>query len=324
MTPLRTTFTVYPHTRSLADGEVRPASRELDFVPVTPIIKAYREMVREQAYDIAELAPTTYLLAREAGAPIAGIPVFTKRKFHHGDIRCYGESGIRVPADLIGRRVGVRAYSVTTGVWVRGLLADDFGIDPATISWITDDEEHVASYVSPPNVIAAGPGETLVDLLASGGIDAALSGNAGVGRKGAPTAGWTDTALQEHPAESPYPLFGTPEPLERDWYQRTGIYPIHAMIVLREELVREDPSLATELYHAFVASKAAAAPTRDELIATDTAGAAIPLGEDPIPYGLEANAASLEALIRYARDQHLLTTDVSLTDVFAPGDYPTA
>ncbi|WP_435134402.1 4,5-dihydroxyphthalate decarboxylase [Actinacidiphila sp. bgisy144] len=325
MSSLKSTFTVYPHTRALAEGRVELPGGPLQFVPTKPIIRAYREMVRELAYDICELAPTTYLMARAAGVPVIAVPVFTKRLFHHGHIRCHATSGIRVPGDLVGRTVGVRAYSVTTGVWVRGLLSDDFGVDPASVRWVTDDEEHVASYVAPPNVSAVAPGESLVDLLDQGRIDAALTGNAGVGRKGAPREGWTDgNAAPQPAAEPPYSLFGTPEPLERDWYRRTGIYPIHGVIVLREELAREYPRLATDLYAAFAAAKRDAGAGRAELVAGLAAGAAIPEDEDPIPYGIEPNARSLEALIRYAGEQHLLDTAVSVEEIFAPGDYPTA
>ncbi|BBB01309.1 hypothetical protein RVR_8664 [Actinacidiphila reveromycinica] len=325
MSSLKSTFTVYPHTRALAEGAVELPGGPLEFVPTKPIIRAYREMVRELAYDVCELAPTTYLMARAAGVPVIAVPVFTKRLFHHGHIRCHAASGIRVPGDLVGRTVGVRAYSVTTGVWVRGLLSDDFGVDPAEVRWVTDDEEHVASYVAPPNVSAVAPGESLVDLLDQGRIDAALTGNAGVGRKGAPKDGWTTGDSGPRPAaEPPYSLFGTPEPLERDWYRRTGVYPIHGVIVVREELVRDNPRLATDLYAAFAAAKRAAGAGRAELVAALAAGAAVPDDEDPIPYGVEPNARSLEALIRYAREQHLLDTPVSVEEIFAPGDYPTA
>ena len=319
-----TTFTPYRHTRALADGDIGLASGQLEFVRVDPIIGAYRQMIRELAFDIAELAPTTYLMAREAGIPVIAIPVFTKRQFHHGAIRCHPSAGIRVPDDLVGRKVGVRAYSVTTGVWVRGLLRDDFGVDSGTIEWITDDEEHVPGYVAPANVSAAPGGASLVSLLRDGQIDAALTGNAGIGRAGAPRQGWS--AANERPAaeDAPYPLFGTPEPLERDWYRRTGIYPIHAVIVIREDLVRENPGLPSELYRAFCTAKARAAGGRHAMIQELAAASAIPADEDPIPYGIAPNARSLEALARYAADQHLLTAPAGIESMFAPGEYPAA
>jgi 4,5-dihydroxyphthalate decarboxylase len=323
----RSTFTPYAHTRALAEGAVTLPDGPLDFVRNDPIIGAYRQMVRELGYDIAELAPTTYLMARAAGVPVVGIPVFTKRQFHHGAIRCHPDSGLRVPADLVGRKVGVRAYSVTTGVWVRGLLSDDFGVDPDRIQWVTDDEEHVASYVPPSNVSAAPDGRSLVDLLATGDIDAAFTGNAGIGRTGKPREGWRSgngPAPATSPAEQPYSLFGAAEPLERDWYRRTGIYPIHAVITLREDLVRERPDLPTQLYAAFCEAKKLASADRDELVRELAGGAAIPPDEDLIPYGIEPNLASLDALMRYATEQHLLDAPLPLDDVFAPGDYPAA
>jgi 4,5-dihydroxyphthalate decarboxylase len=323
---LRSTFTPYSHTKALADGEVTLASGPLEFVRNDPIIGAYRQMIRELAYDICELAPTTYLMARAAGVPVIAIPVFTKRQFHHGHIKCGPESGIRIPQDLAGRRAGVRAYSVTTGVWVRGLLADDFGVDGGTVTWVVDDEDHVESYVPPPNVETAPAGSSLVAMLGSGEIDAALTGNAGIGRTGAPTAGWRTGGAAEPAASDPfgvpYSLFGTPEPLERDWYRRTGIYPIHAVITMREDLVKEYPDLPTELYQAFCAAKDLNAGGREALIAEAAAARAIPPGEDPTPYGIEPNRASLEALMRYAAGQHLLDAPVPVESIFAPGDYP--
>jgi 4,5-dihydroxyphthalate decarboxylase len=323
------TFTPYSHTRALADGEVGLTAGQLEFVRTEPIISAYRKMVRELAFEICELAPTTYLMARAAGIPVIAIPVFTKRQFHHGHIRCHPSSGIRVPQDLSGRKVGVRAYSVTTGVWVRGLLRDDFGVDPDKIEWITDDEEHVPGYVAPPNVSAAPGGASLVSLLADGRIDAALTGNAGIGRTGAPKQGWRDGAPAPAPAgagdaadEAPYSLFGAPEPLERDWYRRTGIYPIHAVITIREDVVRENPGLPTDLYRAFSDAKQRGAGDRNALVKELAAASAIPADEDPIPYGIEPNARSVEALMRYATEQHLLDAPATIESIFAPGDYP--
>lgn len=327
MRTFRSTFTPYSHTRVLADGGTSLAAGQLEFVRNDPIIGAYRQMIRELAYDICELAPTTYLMARAAGIPVIAIPVFTKRQFHHGHIKCHPASGIRIPQDLVGRKAGVRAYSVTTGVWVRGLLSDDFGVDGDQVTWVIDDEEHVESYVAPPNVQPAPEGSSLVSMLAAGEIDAALTGNAGIGRTGKPKEGWRSGGAQAGPAASdpfavPYSLFGTPEPLERDWYLRTGIYPIHAVITIREDLVKEYPDLPTELYQAFCAAKKQGVGDREALIAETAAARAIPPSEDPIPYGIEPNTRSIEALMRYATEQHLLDSPVSVESVFAPGDYP--
>ena len=327
MRTLRSTYTPYSHTSPLAEGEVTLASGPLEFVGNDPIIGAYRQMIRELAYDVCELAPATYLMARAAGVPVIAIPVFTKRQFHHGHIKCHPGSGIRIPQDLAGRKAGVRAYSVTTGVWVRGLLSDDFGVDGDAVTWVVDDEDHLASYVPPPNVERAPTGSSLVSMLAAGEIAAALTGNAGIGRTGAPKAGWRSgrasaEPLADDPFQVPYSLFGTPEPLERDWYLRTGIYPIHAVITMREDLVKEYPDLPTELYQAFCTAKKQGAGDREALIAEAAAARAIPPGEDPIPYGIEPNLRSIEALMRYAAGQHLLNAPVPAESIFAPGDYP--
>src|SRR5262245_27901377 len=153
-------------------------------------------MVRELAFDVCELAPTTYLCARAFGRPFTAIPVFLTRDFHHHSVLCNAASAIREPRDLEGKTFGVRAYTVTTGVWTRGMLEAEYGVDPARVTWYTDDEEHVTEWVAPPNVVKLPPGESLAAMVASGRLDAALTGAAGIGRSGPPTARWEASAAQ--------------------------------------------------------------------------------------------------------------------------------
>lgn len=315
----------YRHATALVTDAPTVAGFTLRPVHVEPIIAAYRRMVRDLEFDVAELAPTTYLLAREAGIPIIAIPVFLNRRFHHDDLRCHPRSGIRVPTDLVGKRVGVRAYSVTTGVWVRGLLAEDFGVDLDRITWVTDDEEHVPGYTPPTNVVPVADGESLVSAFRAGHLAAALGGNAGTGRAGKPREGWTAVEASEpaDPEEQPYPLFAAPDVLARDWFERTGIYPLHSVIVLREELVKTEPDLPTRLYEAFATAKAEAAALPEDATSRRLASQATVVGRDGLPYGVDANRLSLEALVRFAHNQHLLSAPPgAVEDLFAPGDYP--
>jgi 4,5-dihydroxyphthalate decarboxylase len=324
----------YPHARALGEGGVQVPGYQLDPVSVTPVISAYRRMIRDLEFDVCELAPVSYLMARQAGVPITAIPVILNRRFHHGDLQCAADSGIQVPRDLEGRRVGVRAYTVTTAVWVRGILQEEYGVDPQTITWVVDDEDHVEGR-TPANIERAPDGVSLGQLLREGRIDAALTGNAGTGRAGAPRADWATPAKAgdakaDDAAQSdgqPYPLFEEAEALSTDWYTRTGIYPMHSLIVLRSDLAERDPDLATRLYAAFAESKR-------KYLAGDPGWDAQPrfarqarqVHGDPAPYGIEANEPSLRALARYTRDQGL--TDPGAFDdprsLFAEGDYPTA
>ncbi|GAA3586940.1 ABC transporter substrate-binding protein [Nonomuraea rosea] len=301
----------YPHAQLELDGyDVEP-------VEVKPIIAAYRRMIRDLEFDVCELAPVSYLMARQAGVPLTAIPIFLNRRFHHEDVQCAALSGIRTPRDLEGRRVGVRAYSVSTGVWVRGVLAEEYGVAHEKITWVVDDDDHVEGRV-PANVERVTDGRSLGELLSAGELDAALTGNAGTGRAGAPQAGWT---AHGGGTEGSYPLFPHAEVLSADWYLRTGIYPLHSVVVIRSDLVERDPGLPAALYAALVESKRR----------SETAWSTIPrlarqaeqIGADPIPYGIEANEPSLKALVRFCRDQGLLDPDfpTDVHELFAQGDY---
>jgi 4,5-dihydroxyphthalate decarboxylase len=203
--PLTIAVGTYGHTETIKNREVRPEGIALEFVNVQPMIAAYRRMVRNLEFDVCELAPTTYLIAREAGVPFMALPVFLSRTFHHSDWVCRHGSGIRFPKDLEGRRVGVRAYSVSTGVWARGVLQHEFDVDIERVNWVVDDEEHVTRLELPPNVTHVAEGPSLISMFRSGELDAAVKGAAGIGRAGAAEArlgkerGRSPRVLRAHP-----------------------------------------------------------------------------------------------------------------------------
>uniref|UniRef100_A0AAU3GKP9 ABC transporter substrate-binding protein n=1 Tax=Streptomyces sp. NBC_01401 TaxID=2903854 RepID=A0AAU3GKP9_9ACTN len=317
----------YPHAQALLDSGTEIDGYLVEPVEVKPVIGAYRRMIRDLEFDVCELAPVSYLMARQEGIALTAIPVFLNRRFHHGDVQCAADSGIRVPRDLEGRRIGVRAYSVSTGVWVRGVLRDQYGVDIDTITWVVDDDDHIEGRV-PSNVERVTDGRSLGELLRAGEIDAALTGNAGTGRAGAPKAGWTAAAEPEPGADKgPYPLFPEAGTLAADHYLRTGIYPLHSLISIRSELVERDPDLPTKLYAAFAESKRrhlAAHPDWSAVPRLARQGSAI--GGDPVPYGIKANEPSLNAMVRFGKDQGLLDADfpADLKALFAAGDYPDA
>jgi 4,5-dihydroxyphthalate decarboxylase len=316
----------YPHGRALLGGAVTLSGYEVRPVEVNPVIGAYRRMIRDLEFDVCELAPTSYLMAVQAGIPLTAIPVFLNRRFHHGDVQCAAASGIRFPFDLTGRRVGVRAYTVTTGVWVRGILREEYHVDVDSITWVVDDDDHIEGR-TPANVERVTDGRSLGELLRAGELDAAFTGNAGTGRAGAPRAGWAASSEPVTAEEGPYPLFPDHDVLAADWYQRTGVYPLHSVIALRRELVEADPNLPTALYAAFAESKR-------RQVEADPQWSALPrlakqerqLGADPVPYGLHVNEASIRALVRFSKDQGLLDADFGAepAGLFAVGDYPDA
>ena len=166
-------------TRALKDGTVRPAGWTLEFEEVPVLIQAFRRMVRTLDFDVAEMAFSTYLVAKAHGKPFTALPVFLVRGFHHGAVAARraagGPIGGPVPTDLEGRRVGVnRGYTVTTGVWARGILADEYGVDLSRVTWVLSGDEHVAEYVPPPNVVPVAPGQDVADMAASGELAAGI------------------------------------------------------------------------------------------------------------------------------------------------------
>ncbi|MBV9582949.1 MAG: PhnD/SsuA/transferrin family substrate-binding protein [Chloroflexi bacterium] len=298
----------------------------LQHIQVEPQIAAFRRMVRDLEFDVCELAPSTYLCARAFADEFTAIPVSLARGFHHHSIVCNAESNIQRPKDLEGKKFGVRAYTVTTAVWARGILQSEYDVDPSTITWYTDDQEHVRAWAPPANVVQLPAGHSLAEMIAAGQLDAALSGAAGIGRSGPPTANWEAAAEKAAaaPAVEQVPLFPNAAALERAWYQRTRIYPIHGIIVIKNSILKQHSWVAPELLRAFQASKelqlkrldergAQAADDRMLLEARALIGA-----RDPLPFGLEQNRPTFEALIEYAYQQKIIPSRPTPESVLAP------
>jgi 4,5-dihydroxyphthalate decarboxylase len=314
----------YGHTRVVKSGSVPIKGVDADFVEVKPIIAAFRRMVRDLEFDVCEMAPTTYMIARARGAPYIALPIFLMRRFHHGGFAVRPDADIKTPKDLEGKKVGVRAYSVTTGVWTRGIFVNEYGLDSAKVTWVVDDEEHVTTLQLPPNVVHAPPGQSLQSMMASGEIQAGFTGPAGVGRSGPPIANW-DMNAPTGGDTGVYPeLIANVEQVEADWFRRTGILPIHGLIVVKDEVIKQYPWLPRSMMDAFVTAKR---PYLEELKRgkDDTPEDKryrkfSTLMSDPLPYGISANRASIEALVTYALQQELIPSRPSLEDVFVQID----
>jgi 4,5-dihydroxyphthalate decarboxylase len=314
----------YGHTRALKRGDVRIEGVDPAFVEVVPIIGAFRRMVRDVEFDVCEMAPTTYMIARALGAPFIALPIFLMRRFHHGGFVVRPDSGIKVPKDLEGKKVGVRAYSVTTGVWTRGIFVNEYGLDSAKVTWVVDDEEHVTTLKLPPNVVHAPEGKSLQSMMKAGEIQAGFTGPAGVGRAGPPISGW-DKAGAATAAADTYPeLIANVEKVEADWFRRSGIYPIHGLIVVKDEHIKRHPWLARSLMNAFVAAKQ---PYLEELRRGQGDSPEdkrycnfLSLMSDPLPYGIAANRPSIEALVTYSLQQELIPSRPQLDRVFVDID----
>jgi 4,5-dihydroxyphthalate decarboxylase len=309
----------YGHTAALKDGRVQIAGVDPEFVEVVPIIGAFRRMVRDLEFDVCEMAPTTYMIARGLGAPYIALPVFLMRRFHHGGFVVRPDAGIKVPKDLEGKKVGVRAYSVTTGVWTRGIFVNEYGLDSSKVTWVVDDEEHVTTLKLPDNVVHAPPGKSLVSMMESGEIQAGFTGPAGVGRAGPPVGAWEQRA-QTPPGTYPE-LIPDVAKVEADWFKRTGIYPIHGSVVVKTEVLAKHPWVAKSLFDAFVAAKwiYMDGMHRGESDSADDRKyrALMPIVGNPLPYGLKENAASIEAMLTYGLQQGLIPRRMPLDEVFA-------
>ena len=316
-TALRLTFAIadYPHTAALKSGAIRFEGIEPHFADVKPQIAAFRRMVRQVEFDVCELAPTTYIIARAYNAPFVALPIFVMRRFHHSGLLVRSDAGIAKPKDLEGKKVGVRAYSVTTGVWTRGILIDEYGLDSSKVTWVVDDEEHVTQLKLPPNVIHTPAGRSLADMMADGELAAGFHGNAGVGRSGSPTEGWKTV-------EAHYPdLFPNAEELEADWFKRTGIYPMHGTIVVKDSVLAEHPWVARSLFEAFSRAKNEWLRRLDAGEATAASDQKYSklrniVGDDPLPYGMAANLRSIEALSSTAFKQKLTPRQMPVTELF--------
>src|SRR3954449_1540150 len=251
--PLKIAVATSGHTAAVKDGTIPIEGVEPTFVEVVPIIAAFRRMVRDVEFDVCEMAPTTYLIARARGAPYIALPIFVMRRFHHGGFVVRPDSGIKVPKDLEGKRVGVRAYSVTTGVWTHGIFTNEYGMDSSKVTWVVDDEEHVTTLKLPPNVVHAPDGKSLASMMAAGELQAGFTGPAGIGRAGPPTGAWEQRA-QASTVTYPELIANAPD-VEAQWFRRTGIYPIHGLIVIKTGVLAQHPFVAKALFDAFLKAK---------------------------------------------------------------------
>jgi 4,5-dihydroxyphthalate decarboxylase len=236
---------------------------------------------------------------------MTAVPVFLVRAFHHGAILVNAKAGIRSPKDLEGKRVGVnRGYTVTTGVWARGVLADEHGVDLGKITWVLSGDEHVAEYKAPANVVPIDKGKNMDDMLISGELVAAI----GVETK--------------HPDVKP--LIPTALEAGLSALRQRGHYPINHTVVIKDELIAKYPGLAADVFNAFAEAKRVyverlKAGKVDNPTAVDEVHRQVMAAiGNPLPYGIEPNRKILDELIRHATAQGIVRKPVKLDELFAP------
>jgi 4,5-dihydroxyphthalate decarboxylase len=302
---LKTVTRTQGNNAALKDGTVKPQNFEFAFEEVDPLIAAFRRMVRGLEFDVCEMAITTYICAREHGKRMTAIPVMLVRAFHHGAILVNAKAGIRTPKDLEGKRVGVnRGYTVTTGVWARGVLQSEHGVDLSKITWVLSGDEHVAEYRPPENVVPIEPGKNMTDMLVSGELAAAIG------------------VEVEHPDVKP--LIANPEAAGLTALRERGHYPINHLVVIRDDLIEARPELAADVFNAFAEAKRVyldrlKSGKIEKLTGFDRIHPkVIDIAGDPLPYGIEPNRKVMEELIQHALTQRIITKPVGVEELFAP------
>jgi len=276
---LRTLLATYPHTVPLKHGEVTSTRVVLDFKDVTPVWSGFKAMVRRQEFDVSEMAVVTYLIAKSFGKPMVLLPAVMTGRIQHAWAIYNGERGTLAPAELRGKRVGIRSFTTTTGAWLRGMFANDYGLDLASVRWITFEEPHVAEYVDTTE--RAPEGKKIIPMLLDGELDAVLGERS------------DDPRLRS--------LFGDPVAAAQAWYQKHRIVPLNHMVVVSAELAKSRPDIVEEVYALLRESKRCAPP---------------PNGLDTTPFGVEACRPALERIIDYAVQQRLIPGRFEVDELF--------
>jgi 4,5-dihydroxyphthalate decarboxylase len=310
----------YDRTRALSDGRVTVEGVDLNYISL-PVEETFFRMVRFREFDAAELSLSSYVISLLRDDPaFLAIPVFPSRFFRHSCIFVSKRAGIREPKDLIGKRVGVPEYQMTASVWIRGILQDEYSVDPASVTYMTGGEEEPGRdeklALNLPEKIklkAIGPQQTLSRMLADGEIDALYTAR-------------TPSTFYTQP-EKVGRLFDNYVEVERAYFRKTKIFPIMHVIVLRRDIYRAHPWLAQALYKAFARAKQI---TYQDLQITAALKSSLPwqiaaveeatalMGPDWWSYGFAENCAVLETFLRYHHEQGLSSRQFHPAELFAP------
>ena len=275
----------YPNTVALKSGAVKSDLIDFEFADAKVSNTAFKPLVREAKFDLGELAIVTFLQAKAYGKPYVLVPATVLGRGQHHTIVYNPQRGAISASDLPGKRVGVRAYTQTTGAWVRGFLGDDYGVDITKVQWVTFEDPHLAEYKDPDFVTRAPEGKNLTQMLLDGEIDAAIVGDK-----------LPDARLS--------PLIADADAVASSWAQTHGGIPINHMMVVRSEIAKSRPDLVQEIYRVLRESRRQAIPPPN--------GSAL----DPWRFGIEANRRSLEIIIDYSFHQKLIPRKLSIDELF--------
>jgi 4,5-dihydroxyphthalate decarboxylase len=280
---LKTNLADYPVTMAMKDGRVTSNVVQLDYCGPRTAHDGFKAMLREHAFDAGELAIITYLQAKAFGKPFVMLPIPISGRFQHKCVAFNQELGHLNPKDIEGRAVGVRTYSQTTGVWARGILQHEYGVDLDRVRWLTIDESHLSEYRDPPNVQRLPAGARLVEMMLHGEIAAAIMGN----------------DMPKDPRVRT--LVPDPAAAARDWYRREGVIPMNHVFVVREDLSKERPDVVRDIFRMLADSRR---------LAPESATTTIP------PIGLEANRKGLEMAIQWSYEQKVIPRRLAVDELF--------
>jgi 4,5-dihydroxyphthalate decarboxylase len=280
---LRAAFGLTPRTRALVEEQVSSPLLRLDAEPFPVISRAFAPMVRDLRFDVSEIAIATFLQARAGGVPLVLLPVVLAARFQQGAMLCRADSDIRSAADLTGRRVGVRAYSQTTGMWLRGIIAEEGGPAPDGVRWITFEDAHVRGIQDPPWAERAVPGQDMMAMLRAGELDAVIVGN-DVPQDPALRTVWAD-----------------PDAAAAAFWQRHHLVPVNHVLCVQRAVLQRRPELAAGLVQLFHA-----------------AAAGVPPGPHGPPPATRAALRPVLALaLRYMGEQGMLPRPLTLDEVWS-------
>ena len=277
----------YPNTHALRSGKISSPRLSIDFDPETTVNLRFKPLVREQAYDIGELAIATFLQAKAFGKPLILIPAVMRGKLAHSAMTYNATLGDMKPKDLEGKRAGVRAWAQTTPLWVRGILENDYGVDMSKVKWTTFEDSHCAEYPDPAGMVRAPAGKKLRQMLLDGELDAA-----------------TVSEQRDAPDSKLKTLIPDAKAAGEAWYQKYKVIPINHMLCVKESVLKEHPWAVEEVFRLVGESKKAA-------------GLPPANAPDQFPLGVEANRKALAMAIKYSYQQKLIPREFTVDELFS-------
>jgi 4,5-dihydroxyphthalate decarboxylase len=281
---LKTNLADYPVTMALKQGKISSPVVSLDFCGPPVAHEGFKGMVRDNKFDAGELAIITFLQAKAYGKPYVLLPLPISGRFQHHCIGYSVEHGELKPKDIEGRRVGVRSYAQTTGLWVRGVLKHEYGVDLDRVTWITFEDAHLAEYTDPANAERAPKGsKKLAQMMFDGDVAAAILG----------------ADIPKDPRARS--LVPDPHKAAQAWYNKTGVIPINHMFTVHESIPRERPDVIQEVFRLLVESRKAAPASAVENIP---------------PIGLDANRKALQLAIDWALEQRIIPRRLEVDELF--------